>query len=236
MRLARRLLVTALLAATFGCAREAAPPQPAAGTAAQPLPPPTDVPSTTGEPSRHATLPLGAEVPQKAAEIALPATTGASVTVAQARREKGLLVVFTCNTCPYARAWEKRLVALGNDSLDQGLGVVFVNSTDPKQSPDDALEAMGKRVEERGHRFPYVADATGALARAFGAARTPEAFVFDATGKLVYHGTVDDNAQDEANVTAYWLKDALQAAVLGRPVPVTETKALGCAIRLAPLL
>lgn len=232
-------LAVALVLAASSCSRDReapAPPATAPPRAAAPPgsgPPPSTVPSTAG-PERRSALAIGAMLPEEAARMVLPVAGGDPIALGQARRDKGLLVVFTCNTCPYAKAWEKRLVALGNEHAALGLGIVFVNSNDPAQSAEESLEAMARRVAERGHRFPYAADATGAVAKALGAGRTPEAFLFGASGALVYHGAVDDNAQDESRVTAYWLKDALAATIAGLPAPVTETKALGCAIKFAP--
>lgn len=234
----RPALAVALLLAAASCSRKAEPPAPASAPPAATTPPggggpPTSVPSTTGEERRPA-LELGSAIPSSVTDVQLPVPGGQPVTLGAMKRDKGLLVVFTCNSCPYAKAWERRLVALGNANAKLGLGVVFVNSNVSVPPADESLQAMAARVAERGHEFPYAQDATGAVARAFGAARTPEAFLFDAAGALVYHGTVDDNAQDETQVTAYWLKDALAAVTSGQPVPVAETKALGCAIKLAP--
>ena len=236
--LAAIAVVLCLLAPACRRGEEAPPPSGTPPRASVPPgagPPPSSVPSTAGGEERRQVLPLGAALPESVTGILLPVAGGQPLALGQARRDKGLLVVFTCNSCPYARAWERRLVALGNAHAELGLGVVFVNSNVSAPPADESLEAMARRVEERGHRFAYAQDPTGAVARAFGAARTPEAFLFDASGKLAYHGTVDDNAQEESQVTAYWLKDALAAVVSGQPVPVAETKALGCAIKLAPL-
>jgi hypothetical protein len=93
---------------------------------------------------------------------------------------------------------------------------------------------MQQRARERGFEFLYVVDATSNVARAFGATRTPEAFLFDAAGTLVYHGAIDDNAQDAAKVEKRFLKDALDALLAGREVAVKETKALGCSIKFRP--
>jgi hypothetical protein len=109
--------------------------------------------------------------------------------------------------------------------------VVAVNANDPGKNVEDGYDTMKTRAHDKGYRFPYVVDATSNLARAYGATRTPEAFLFDAQGKLVYHGTVDDNAQEPDKVTARYLRDALQAVSSGQDVAVKETKALGCSIK-----
>ena len=156
---------------------------------------------------------------------------GKDVSIKAVTGQKGVLVVFTCNHCPWAKAWEERIVALGNTYAAKGIGVIAINSNDPTVAPDDGYESMQRRATERGMQFPYVVDATSAVARAFGATRTPEAFLFDASGALVYHGTIDDNANEPGKVQAFYLKDALDAVVAGKDVPVKETKALGCGIK-----
>ena len=106
-----------------------------------------------------------------------------------------MLVVFTCNACPYAKAWEERIVALGNEYRAQGIGAIAINANDPAIVAGDSYDGMQEVAKERNLQFPYVVDAGSQVARAFGATRTPEAFLFDAEGKLVYHGTIDDNHQ-----------------------------------------
>ncbi len=177
-------------------------------------------------------LELGAAMPSR--DVRMKNVGGESVTLAGAAGANGTLVIFSCNHCPYVKAWEERIVALGNEYLRKGIGVVAVNSNDAAEYPDDDLPAMQARARERGFEFPYVVDATSNVARAFGATKTPEAFLFDAAGKLVYHGTIDDNAQDPAKVEKRFLKDALDALLAGREVAVKETKALGCSIKFRP--
>ncbi len=157
---------------------------------------------------------------------------GGSITLAESRGKKGTLVVFTCNHCPWAQAWEGRIIELGNAYAKKGFGVVAINSNDPAAYPEDDFPVMKQRAKERGMAFPYVVDATSDLARAFGATHTPEAYVFDKDGRLVYHGGVDDNAKQPDQVTARWLYDALEAVSAGKPVALKETKAMGCSIKL----
>ncbi|MFQ5670272.1 MAG: thioredoxin family protein [Acidobacteriota bacterium] len=159
---------------------------------------------------------------------------GSRVSIADVRGEKGTLVVFTCNACPWAKAWEERIAALGNLYRGKGIGVIAINANDPARNAEDGYDVMQTRARERGMRFPYVVDATSEMARRFGATRTPEAFLFDSGGRLVYHGTIDDNAHDPGKVQKRYLRDALDAVVTGRPVPVPETKALGCSIKFRP--
>lgn len=181
------------------------------------------------DPAAATPLAIGATMPM--ADQAMKGVDGKEITLASVRGAKGTLVVFTCNACPWAKAWEDRIVALGNDYQKKGVGVVAVNSNDPAKVADDAYDPMKTRAREKGFTFPYVVDATSGVARAFGASRTPEAFLFDAKGALVYHGTIDDNAQEPDKVTERYLADALNAVVSGTAVAVKETKAMGCGIK-----
>lgn len=174
-------------------------------------------------------LPLGAKAPD--ADVKMKSVNGTEVSIADVAGPKGTLVVFTCNHCPWAKAWESRIVALGNEYSAKGIGVIAINANDPKSYPEDGFATMVARSKERGMRYPYAVDATSGIAKAFGASHTPEAFLFDKSGKLVYHGAVDDNAQDADKATKHWLKDALDAVVAGTAVAVPESKAIGCSIK-----
>ncbi len=156
---------------------------------------------------------------------------GRELTLSDVRGAKGTLVVFTCNQCPFAIAWEDRIAALGNEFAARGIGVIAINSNDGEAYPGDAFGPMQERARAKGFKFPYAVDATSAIARAFGATRTPEAFLFDAAGKLVYHGTIDDNAREPEKVEHHYLRDALTAVAAGQPVALGETKAIGCGIK-----
>lgn len=156
------------------------------------------------------------------------------VSIADVTGEKGALVLFSCNACPFVKAWEERIATLGNEFRGKGIGVIAVNSNDPSVNAEDGFERMQERARNRGFEFPYVVDAGSRVAQAMGATRTPEAFLFDSTGKLVYHGVIDDNAHVTADVEKHYLRDALQALVDGTEVPVETTKALGCKIKFYP--
>lgn len=174
-------------------------------------------------------LALGARAPM--ADVAMKNVDGKSHTVAGLAGKKGTLVIFTCNSCPWAQAWEERIVALGNAWAKKGIGAIAINPNDPAVKSEDGMAAMKKRAKDRGMAFPYVVDATSGVARAFGATRTPEVFLFDAEGKLVYHGAIDDNAREPEKVTARYLEDALEAVAGGRDVTLAQTKAFGCTIK-----
>jgi peroxiredoxin len=174
-------------------------------------------------------LQLGAQIPQR--DVKMRNVDGREVSIADVGGAKGTLVIFTCNHCPWAKAWETRIATLGNTYAQRGVGVIAVNANDPVAYADDGFDAMVQRAKDRDFQFPYVVDAGSRVARAFGAERTPEAFLFDAGGELVYHGTIDDNADDAGAVKRHFLRDALDAVAAGQPVPLKETKALGCGIK-----
>ena len=174
-------------------------------------------------------LPIGATIPML--DVAMKNVDGKELNLKSIVQPAGTLVVFTCNHCPFAKRWESRIIELGNAYAAQGIGVVAINANDPKAYPDDSFEAMQVRAKEKGMEFPYVVDATSNVARAFGATKTPEAFLFDKNGKLVYHGAIDDNGEEPSKVENRYLKLALEAVLAGNEVPVKETKSIGCGIK-----
>lgn len=174
-------------------------------------------------------LALGAAIPMKT--TSLKNVDGKNITLASAAGKKGTLVFFICNHCPWVKAWQTRIASIGNGARSNGIGVVAVNSNDPSAYPEDSYDSMKKRAKEIGYKFNYVVDATSDLSRAFGASHTPEVFLFDAAGKLVYHGAIDDNAHDESAVEHRWLQQAVESVQSGKAVGVAETKALGCGIK-----
>ena len=177
----------------------------------------------------RADLALGDAIPM--ADVKMKNVNDKDITLTSLAGKKGTLVVFTCNHCPWAKRWETRVAEIGNAAVAAGLGAVAINANDPAVNAEDGFPEMKKRAKTLKMKFPYVVDATSDVARAFGAKVTPEAFVFDAEGKLVYHGTVDDNAKDAAAVKSTWLRDAVNAVSEGKPVTEAETKALGCTIK-----
>jgi peroxiredoxin len=180
--------------------------------------------------ARGDSLAIGQPAPMS--DTPLKSVKGGTTTIARAAGPKGTLVVFSCNHCPWVKMWQTRIAKIGNEAAKQGIGVLAINSNDPSAYPEDSFDQMKKRAKQLGFQFAYVMDETSDVGRAFGATRTPEAFLFGADGKLVYHGTVDDSPKDEAAVQQPWLRQAVDAVVAGTPVPTAETKALGCSIKL----
>ena len=180
-------------------------------------------------PAAATPLALGGMAPL--ANVRMMNVDGKEVTLADVRGKKGTLVVFTCNACPWAKAWHSRIVALGNKSAKRGIGVIAINPNDPAVAADDDYGPMKDNAKKSKMAFPYVVDGTSDVARAFGATRTPEAYLFDAEGRLVYHGAIDDNAKQPDQVKARYLEDAVNAVADGKTIALAETKAMGCSIK-----
>lgn len=181
------------------------------------------------QPTRADKVDFGDSAPMAGAKMRN--VDGKKVSIEDVKGEKGTLVIFTCNHCPYVKAWESRIAAIGNAALAQGVGVIAVNSNDPKAFEEDSYDEMKKRSKALGLKFPYTVDRKSALARAYGATRTPEVFLFDSGMKLVYRGTIDDSVRDADKVSKTYLKDAIADVSAGRAVRIKETKALGCSIK-----
>lgn len=147
------------------------------------------------------------------------------------KNAKAIGVVFWCNHCPYVLAWEDRMVRLGKEYRDRGVAFVLINSNNPVKYPEDDFEGMVKRSREKKYPFPYLYDETQETARAYGAARTPEVFLFDSKGILGYHGRIDDNYENPGAVQSRDLEDALEAMVGEKTPKNPETAPVGCTIK-----
>jgi peroxiredoxin len=145
--------------------------------------------------------------------------------------KNAVVVIFSCNHCPYVRAWEDRLVQIQADYEAKGAQLVAINANDESKYPDDSFSKMKERAIEKKFNFPYLRDESQEVASAYGAQRTPEVFLFDKSGTLRYHGVVDDNYDEPAAVKRKYLRDALDAVLSGK-VPLTaETMPVGCSIK-----
>ena len=161
---------------------------------------------------------------------ALPAADGTTKSLADFADDKVVAVVFTCNHCPIAKAYEGRLNAFVADYEDKPVGFLAVSVSN---APDDDLAAMKTYAREQGLKFPYVHDASQQVGKAYGATVTPHAFVLGPgpDRKVVYVGLWDDSIQDPAKVKKTYARDAVDAVLAGEPVPVATTRPLGCGIR-----
>jgi peroxiredoxin len=169
---------------------------------------------------------IGAQAP----DFQLPDTDG---TVWSGRAENGVtatVVVFTCNHCPYALAWHERIAQAARDYAERGVRFLAVNPNDATRYPSDSLEAMKQRVRTEPWPMPYLRDESQEVARAYDAKTTPDVFVLDAQGRLVYRGAPDGDYDDPAE-NAAWLREALDAALAGGQPARSETRPVGCSIK-----
>jgi peroxiredoxin len=160
----------------------------------------------------------------------LPGVDGRNHTLDEYADATILVLVQSCNHCPYVLAWEGRIDALAREYADRGVRFVAVNSNDAEAYPADSFDAMVEHAREAGYSFDYLYDEGQEVARALGSERTPEAFVFDADRRLVYHGAVDDSREEE-EVTTPYLRDALDAALAGEAPAVADTAPVGCTVK-----
>ncbi len=167
----------------------------------------------------------------KAIPFTLPCTDGHVHSLSDWDDRPVLAVIFSCNHCPYARAWEDRIIALQAQFKPQRVKFAVINANDPVKYPEDSFEEMQKRAKAKGYNFPYLWDESQEVARAYGATRTPEVFLFDADRRLRYHGAVDDNFEDPDAVQQHYLRDAIEALLAGQEPPVAQTPAVGCTIK-----
>lgn len=165
-----------------------------------------------------------------ATAFSLPATDGSTVSLDDFADQEALLVVFSCNHCPYVMAWEDRMNDLAKEFGDTGLGMVAINSNNAATHPADSFGKMVERASDKGFAFPYAHDESQDVATAYAAERTPEFFLFDTQRILVYHGALDDS-QDPDGVSAHYLRDAIVAVLDGDEPTTEQTPAVGCTIK-----
>lgn len=144
---------------------------------------------------------------------------------------KVLVVGFTCNHCPYVRAYEDRINVLSKQLKGLGAALICINSNDAIKYPDDSFEAMQLRAKEKEFAFDYLHDESQEVAKKFNAACTPEFFVFDEKRLLQYHGRLDDNTHEPEKAKEFYIRDAVQALLEGANPKVQKTHALGCSIK-----
>jgi peroxiredoxin len=176
----------------------------------------------------------GMAVGTKAPAFSLPATDGRTYSLGSFDEAQVLVVVFTCNHCPYAKAVEDRLVQLQHDYQERGVRLVAINPNDDAAYPDDSFEAMKTRARQKGFNFPYLRDESQGVARAYDAACTPDIFVFDRARKLVYNGRFDDNWQVPSKVSRQDLRVAIDATLAGRAPGFDPVPSMGCSIKWKP--
>jgi peroxiredoxin len=175
-------------------------------------------------------LEIGKPVPT----FKLPGVDGKDCALADLlKKNKAAVVVFSCNHCPVAQAYQDRLIEIQKDYKAKGVAVVAICSNDVEAYPEDSFDNMKKRAKEKKYNFPYLYDESQEVARAYRATCTPHVFLLDAKGVLAYRGAVDDN-QDAKKATKPYLRAALDSVLAGKPVETTTTKQFGCDIKWKP--
>lgn len=173
------------------------------------------------------TISLGAQAP----DFNLPAVDGQDYSLTSFADKQAVVVIFSCNHCPYVVASEDRMIKLQADYAAQGVQLVAINPNDEVKYPADNFAAMKVRAAEKGFNFPYLRDETQQVARAYGASVTPEVFLIDTAGTIVYHGRIDDNVMEPGNVTRHDLREALDELLAGTQITVKDTEPIGCTVK-----
>ncbi|HET6769549.1 MAG TPA: thioredoxin family protein [Chitinophagaceae bacterium] len=174
-------------------------------------------------------LPIGASIPK--ADLKLKDISGKEVALKDAKKKNGLLVMFTCNTCPWVIKNQSRTKEIANYALSNDIGVILLNSNEGQRDDADSFSEMKAYAARQGYKWYYAVDTDNILADEFGANRTPEVFLFNGEGKHVYHGAIDDNPGNASSVERKHLKVAIDEIVAGKDVSVKESRSMGCQIK-----
>lgn len=176
----------------------------------------------------------GYEVGDTVSDFKLKNVDGRLVSLSDYKDSKGVILIFDCNTCPYSKAYNDRIIALHRNFAPRGFPVVTINSNDGEQSPGDAFEEMVEKAKRKKYDFPYLLDDTQRIARAFGATNTPHVFLLERQGNqfvIAYIGAIDNNARNGAQADKKYVEDAVNALLARKPVALQKTKAVGCGIK-----
>jgi peroxiredoxin len=174
-------------------------------------------------------LDLGSILPLE--DVKMLDISGEHISLGEAKGKNGLLVIFSCNTCPWVIKWEDRYVELAKKYESKGVGMIALNSNETSFESSDSIDEMKKHAKENSYNFYYARDDGSILAREFGATRTPHVYLFDAEDQLVYRGAIDDNAKNQKKVKKPYVADAIDAMLAGNTIKYASTKALGCGIK-----
>jgi peroxiredoxin len=165
--------------------------------------------------------------------FALPAVDGRTYALDDFSGKEVLVIIFSCNHCPYVRAYEDRLIAVQRDYAHRAVQVIAINPNDDTAYPEDGFSMMVERAKAKQFNFPYLRDASQEVAKAYGATHTPQLFVFDRTRRLGYTGKIDDNWQRPEAVRRHYLRETLDALLRGAVPSEPATHAIGCTIKWA---
>ena len=177
----------------------------------------------------------GYDIGDVATDFKLENIDGNFVSLSDFKDAKGFIVVFTCNSCPYAVAYEDRVEALNKKYATQGYPVIAIMPNNVNTKPGDSMEAMQKRAKEKGFTFPYLMDDDQSIYPQYGATKTPHIYVLEATSKgpvVQYIGAIDDNYKDATLVKTKYVEAAVDALLSGTSIEVNKTKAIGCSIKI----
>lgn len=164
-------------------------------------------------------------------DVKMTDVSGKSISLADVKKENGLLVMFSCNTCPFVHKWEDRYNDIKEWADQNKVGMIVLNSNYQKRADSESLEAMQEKSKEKHYNFYYVVDQDSRIANAFGGQTTPHAFLFDSNFILAYKGAIDDNYDSADEVLNAYVKDAMKCLSGGKNVTVAETKPTGCSIK-----
>ena len=174
-------------------------------------------------------LTIGSKLPLP--DKKLKDVSGKEISLKESSDKNGLLVMFSCNTCPYVIKNQQRTLAIGDYAQKNGIGIILLNSNEDNRDNGDSFESMKAYAAKQQYQWKYVVDENSELANAFGASRTPECFLFNKDLKLVYHGAIDNNPSDAGNVSRKHLQISIDELIGGKDVSVKETKSVGCGIK-----
>lgn len=161
----------------------------------------------------------------------LPGVDGKNYSADTFKDSQALVVIFSCNHCPYVQAYEDRIIELQKSYKDKGVAIVAINSNDTTNYPEDSYIHMVERAGKKGFNFPYLRDEDQKTAEAYGASHTPEIFLFNKERKLVYKGKIDDNWKEPEKVRTKYLQNAIDELLEGKEISVPETFSIGCTIK-----
>ncbi len=178
---------------------------------------------------KNSSIKIGDTLPM--ADKELVDVSGNTVSLKSAVGSNGLLVMFSCNTCPFVIKNQQRTIAICNYAKENNIGIVLLNSNEAGRNGGESFEKMQQYAKSQNYNWIYAVDKDNAIADAFDANRTPECFLFDKNQALVYHGAIDDSPQDQNKVTRMHLKIAMEEIVSGREVSTNESRSVGCAIK-----
>ena len=164
-------------------------------------------------------------------EVKMDDVSGVKISLADVKKENGLLVLFSSNTCPFVMQWEGRYPDLKAWADKNKVGMVVLNSNHQKRDGDDSFDAMKKHAKDKGYNFYYALDDQSLIANTFGGQTTPHAFLFNGKMELVYKGAIDDSYKSTEEVKQPYLKDAISSLADGKEISVKETKPVGCSIK-----